>query len=267
MNKPGFAISVIGFLLLLYPSANADTIAFFYALDKDFETLKAETQSAGQSIKVGSRTIPVLLFNSHRVYAVKMGSGAAETAISAQALLGRVNCDEAFSVGPIGGLSDKLKVGSWYRVGEIIGYQKGSWTKAGFQLSANASWKLTNAPPKYLPELFQKLNNIKVASGELFVASDNYRAQLRETTGSDAVDMNLFGLLTVCTDHHLPLVCWRVASDHADDNASDDFKKFVAHYDGAGGKAVAEIIKNLPLNPNSPDAYPNLRKLLSEPSK
>ena len=56
----------------------------------------------------------------------------------------------------------------------------------------------------------------------------------------------------------------RVASDCADDNASEDFKKFVADYDGAGGKAVAEIIKNLPPNPNSPEAYPNLRKILSQ---
>jgi hypothetical protein len=40
--------------------------------------------------------------------------------------------------------------------------------------------------------------------------------------------------------------------------------KFVVAYDGAGGKAVAEIIKNLPANPNSPAAYPNLNNLLSE---
>lgn len=79
--------------------------------------------------------------------------------------------------------------------------------------------------------------------------------------------MNLFGLVTVCADHRLPLVGWRIVSDHANDIASEDFKKFVANYGGAGGKAVAEIIKNLPTNPNSLDAYPNLRKILSEPSK
>lgn len=254
----------VAFLSLAHLPANADTVAFFYALDKDFETLKAEAQSAGQSIKVGSRTIPVLMLSSHRVYAVKMGSGAVETAASAQALLARVHCDEAFSVGPVGALSGKLQVGAWYQASEVISYQKGSWTKTGFELSENASRKLTNAPPKNLPELFQKLTDIKVASGEIFVASDNYRAQLRETTGADAADMNLFGLVTVCADHQLPLTCWRVVSDHADDNANEDFKKFVANYDGAGGKAVAEIIKNLPANPNSPDDYTNLRKILSQ---
>lgn len=256
-----------GLLLFAHISAIADTVAFFYALDNDFQTLKTQAQSVGQPLKVGSRSLAVLQIGAHRVYAVKMGSGAVETAASAQALLARVRCDEAFSVGPVGGLSDKLKIGAWYQVGEIIGYQKGSWTKTGFQLSANAEWKLTNAFTGILPDLFQKLINIKVASGEIFVASDNYRAQLHETTGADAVDMNLFGLATVCADHQLPLTCWRIASDHADDNASDDFKKFVANYDGVGGKAIAEIIKNLPANPNSPETYPNLRKILSEQSK
>jgi nucleoside phosphorylase len=264
MNSGKIIALFVAILSLANLSANADTVAFFYALDKDFETLKAEAQPVSQSIKVGSRTIQALSLNSHRVYAVKMGAGAVETATSAQALLARVHCDEAFSVGPVGELSDKLKVGTWHQAREIVAYQKGSWTKTGFQLSANATLNLTNASPTNPPELFQKLDSIKVASGEIFVASDNYRAQLRETTDADAVDMNLFGLATVCADHQLPLTCWRIVSDHADDNASEDFKNFVANYDGAGGKAVAEIIKNLPANPNSPEAYPNLRKILSQ---
>lgn len=98
----------------------------------------------------------------------------------------------------------------------------------------------------------------------MFIASDNFRAQLPDTTGCDAVDMNLFGLLTVCNDHHLPLTCWRMVSDKADDNASEDFRKFVGSYDGAGGKAIAELISNLPANPNSPESYPNLNKALSK---
>ncbi|MGI8966140.1 MAG: hypothetical protein ACR2H1_08665 [Limisphaerales bacterium] len=244
----------------------ADTIAFFYALDKDFDALKTQADPAGQSIKVGTRNLAVLQIKTHKVYGVKMGSGAVETAASAQALLARVKCDAAFSVGPVGALSDKLKIGSWHCVGEAVNYQKGSWTKSGFQLSPLSTTSLqTNSTEKFkLPELFQKLDVIKVASGEIFIASDDYRSQLRETTGAEAVDMNLFGLTAVCADHYLPLTCWRVVSDKANDNASEDFRKFVGSYDGAGGKAVAELIANLPANPNSPTSYPNLNKALSK---
>ena len=255
-------------LTLFFLAANllrADTVAFFYALEKDLDTLKAEAQP-GASLKVGSRSIAMLQLGAHRVYAVKMGSGAVETATSAQALLARVRCDMAFSTGPVGGISDKLAVGTWYRVGEVVCYQKGSWTTAGFQISPAATVSLTNVAVTnlVLPELFQKVDSIRIASGEIFSASENFRAQLRDTTGAEAVDMNLFGLTTVCNDHHLPLVCWRVVSDKANDSASEDFKKFAATYDGAGGKAVAEIIKHLPANPNSPDSYPNLKKALEK---
>ncbi len=265
MSRVVFKTVIVAFVFLFEIQVRGDTIAFFYALDKDFEALKAQAESAGQPIKVGSRNIAVLQIKTHKVYAVKMGSGAVETAVSAQGLLSRMKCDAGFSVGPVGALSDKLKIGSWHRVEVVANFQRGSWTKSGFQLSPPSATSLqTNLTDKFkLPELFQKLEAIKVASGEIFIASGNYRTQVRETTGADAVDMNLFGLITVCADHHLPLHCWRVVSDKADDNASEDFRKFVENYDGAGGKALAELIANLPPNPNSPQSYPNLNKALS----
>ena len=119
-----------------------------------------------------------------------------------------------------------------------------------------------------IPARFQKAKEISVASGEVFVASGSYRQQLREQTHADAVDMNLFGLLTVCADHHVLLLNWRIVSDRADDSAGEDFRKFTQTYDGAGGKAVAELIRHLPPNPNSPESYPELQKLLQPtPSK
>ena len=112
--------------------------------------------------------------------------------------------------------------------------------------------------------MFTNTPAIKVASGEVFVASDQYRAQLHQMTGAETVDMNLSGLLAVCADHQVPIYAWRIASDRADDHASEDFRKFVATYDGAGGRAIAEIISNLPANPNAADSYPNLKKFLTE---
>src|SRR5258707_9194175 len=158
--------------------ARGDNIAFFYALEQDFQSLKAQGQEVGQPLKAGVRSIAVLELGIHRVYAVKMGSGAVETAASTQALLAKVRCDAAFSVGVVGGLADKLRTGSWYRVSEVISYQRGSWTRNGFQLSSSAALdQKSDYPTKgTLPVLFQNVPMIKVASGEVFVASDNYRA-------------------------------------------------------------------------------------------
>ncbi len=248
---------------LLPLRGSSETIAFFYALDQDFQTLKTNGTPAGAPLKIGSRTIASLQLDTHRVYAVKMGSGAVETAASAQALLARIRCDIAFTVGPVGALSDAVHVGSWHTVTNVVAYQKGAWTANGFQPSPISPMVAeTNVTALILPALFATNASITVASGEMFVASSSQRQQLHDSTGADAVDMNLFGLTAVCADHRVPLFIWRIASDKADDNASEAFKKFASTYDGAGGQAVARIIATLPVNSNTPAAYPNLLKAL-----
>ena len=262
----GRAISAIIALFLGVAPACADEIAFFYALDADFQALKSEAAATRQPVKIGDRSVQVLSLAKHKIYAVKMGSGAVETTASAQAVLARFRCDRAFSLGPVGGLSDELEIGKWYRVVSVVPYQKGSWTGSGFQPNKDsANTGEEDALAKLaLPKLFSGLKPITVASGEIFIASSDYRQQLREQTRAEAVDMNLFGLLAVCAGHHLPLINWRIVSDKADDKAGEDFRKFTETYDGAGGKALAELIRNLPPNPNPPKSYPELDKLLKE---
>ncbi len=51
-------------------------------------------------------------------------------------------------------------------------------------------------------------------------------------------------------------------SDHADEKASEDFAAFLKSYDGKGGKMVAEIIQELPVEQNEPAAHDALRELL-----
>ncbi|MBU1692578.1 MAG: hypothetical protein KKC51_01305 [Verrucomicrobia bacterium] len=96
------------------------------------------------------------------------------------------------------------------------------------------------------------------------MASPSEHDRLRATTGADAVDMNSFGLALVCADHGVPLFAWKIISDHADENASETFRAFVADYQGEGGKALAEIIVALPENPHDPTSYPAIQKLLRE---
>ena len=74
---------------------------------------------ARQAVKIGERAIQVVSLGKHKVYAIKMGSGAVETAVSAQALLARFRCDRAYSLGPVGALSDELTIGKWYP-GEVV---------------------------------------------------------------------------------------------------------------------------------------------------
>ena len=244
--------------------AHGDTIGFFYALDADLQGLKTLAREMGQSAKVGTRSIQRLQLGTHTIYAVKMGSGAVETAASAQALLARSRCDWAFSLGPAGALSDSNETGLWCRVTHVIAWQHGS--SASTDSSGSPSWDSdwSRLPVTNLPSPLETTSTISVASGEQFISTTGDRDRLQATTQADAVDMNSYGLSLVCADHGVPLFSWKIVSDHADENASETFRNFITSYSGEGGKALAKIIQALPANPNDPSSYPAIEKILRE---
>ena len=252
-------------LLLVLPfPAKSDTIAFFFALDADLQGLKTVARELGQSASVGTRSIQRLRLGSHTIHAVKMGSGAVETAASAQALLARNRCDWAFSLGPAGALADTIVTGRWYKVGKVVAWQHGS--SASASPSDFPSWdtdwsklQATNVPPP-----LGTASNLTVASGEQFISTTEDRERLQALSQADAVDMNGYGLALVCADHGVPLFSWKVVSDGADEEASETFRAFIASYSGEGGKAFAQIIQSLPPNPNDPSSYPAIEKTLRE---
>ena len=243
-------------LTLILPSARADTIAFFYALDADLKGLKTSAQYLGQAT-VGSRSIQRLQLGPHTIHAIKMGSGAVETAASAQALLGRTRCDWAFSLGPAGALSDAVSTGTWHRVEQVKAWQRGGGGGAW-----NTDW--SRFPVAQLPPPLDTVSAIALASGEQFISTTGDRDRVQALTQADAVDMNSFGLALVCADHGVPLFSWKIFSDQADEHASETFRSFVSTYAGEGGKALADIIQALPANPNDPASYPAIRQLLRE---
>ena len=248
----------------LAPSSKADTIAFFYALDADLQGLKTVARELGQSASVGTRSIQRLRLGSHTIHAVKMGSGAVETAASAQALLARNRCDWAFSLGPAGALAETVSTGSWYRVARVVAWQHGSSASASPSDSPSWNTDWTKLPATNIPPPLGTASNLVVASGEQFISTSGDRDRLQALSLADAVDMNGYGLALVCADHGVPLFSWKVVSDRADEDASETFKAFIASYSGEGGKALAEVIQSLPANPNDPSSYPAIERALRE---
>ena len=245
-------------LVLCMPIAKGDAIGFFYALDADLQGLKTQARELGQSVPVGSRSIQRLQLGAHTIYAVKMGSGAVETAASAQALLSRFRCDWAFSLGPAGALSDTLETNGWHRASRVLAWQRGK-----IDLTWDTDW--SRFPVPNLPAPLHTPSAISVASGEQFISTTSDREGVQAITQADAVDMNSFGLSLVCADHGVALFSWKIISDRADENAPETFRAFTSTYSGEGGEALAEIIRALPANPNDPASYPAIEKMLREP--
>jgi adenosylhomocysteine nucleosidase len=244
--------------------AQADNVAFFYALDADMKALRQGMAKPPHRIRVGSREISCWETGVHRLFAVKMEPGAIQTAISAQAVMGKFRCDYAVSSGPVGEIDGKRRIGEWVLVDRVIPYQRGSEGQAGFQMSPDAARGIRLATEGWLPPSLKRDAPVAVASGEVFCASSLFRERLAEMAGAAVIDMNLAGLAAVCADHGVPLVAWRVVSDHADEHADEDFRAFATAYEGQGGKWVIEFVRRLPKNENDPSSYGNLDSLLKE---
>ncbi len=256
-----FCTFLLAFCLLTVAGARADNVAVLLALEADMKALTAAGTSAGQPAAVGSRKVQRIQIGPHRVYAALMGSGCVETAVTTEALLGRYRCDVALSLGPAGGLVDDAKPGSWWRVTGCVVQGKtggeGSAEKPLLTALLPENWKQA--------EPLASARTARLSAGETFISTSAQRQSLT-TSGAWLVDMNTHGLAVGCANHQVPLHVWRVVSDKADEDASGTFRSFVTGYDGAGGKALAELIKNLPANPKAAGSYPGIRKLLDEAS-
>jgi adenosylhomocysteine nucleosidase len=244
--------------LALVPVSEGRTVAFLFALDADWKAFQEAALAKPRAREMGGRTIFEVKVGDATVYATKMEAGCVQTAISAQALLANRKVDLAVSVGPVGSLDDDLAVGSWAVVNAVVPWQKTEFAK----ISADSVPKIAFPALEPLPASLAERMPVSVASGEQFIASASQRAELALATGCQAVDMNLFGLVSVLDLHAVPSVHLRVASDKADESAGEDFMSFVEAYTGEGGRMAAEIIAGLPPDMTSPTQYPALEKLL-----
>lgn len=246
--------------------ANGQTIAVFYALDADFGTLSRAADAKVSSKKVAGTTVTSLRFGSRTVAVAKMGAGCVETASSVQSVLSNVSPELVISIGPAGAISDGVPLQEWYLISSVVAYQVGTATPSGIIQKESANWKGSDGQKfGVFPEIWKTAKRVNVASGELFVASNAEREQIRSSTRAELVDMNLFGLAAVCSRNTVPWIAWKITSDRADDEAPATFKKFVDYYKGQGGTAVAEFIKQLPANPASLQSYDNIQKALQNP--
>jgi nucleoside phosphorylase len=74
--------------------------------------------------------------------------------------------------------------------------------------------------------------------------------------------MNSYGAALACEKSKVPLLVLKIRSDAADEAASEDFKRFIAQYQGDLGREVRAWIQSLPLSPDSPQAYDEIQRLL-----
>lgn len=250
----GFTIFLLLSTFLIPDLIARQPVAIFFALSQDIETLRKELKQnppratfLGTSIERFSLDQPII--------SVKVPPGCALSAAFVSAFCSTYKPFIVFSIGPAGGLNASYLLGSWHQVSMVSGYQRGTRDLIGWKQEPAATIPLSKGA---------NTSTFVVASGETFCASTEFRDEIRRETKGDAVDMTLFGIATACNLHHIPLIAFRVISDHADEKAVEDFNTFVSQYDGEGARRVLHVLDTLPPDPESPESYKALKTLLQD---
>jgi nucleoside phosphorylase len=246
-------------------SAYAGTIGWFYALDEDKAAFE---RVSGAPVRTTTSTGGTVCYEYrvgfHRVVAAKMGSGCVTTAVTVARVLALNPVDRVISTGPAGYICNDGKPGTWFRIGEVVAWQQGSAKEGRILPSANSERKIDFEKDGWPEGVWTGFTPARIVSGEVFVASGEKRSELAREFKAELVEMNAFGLLAAVEGMNKPVLMLRVASDMADDRASEDFSAFLKTYDGAGGTMVAELVKALPVGKDEPAAHDALRGLLEE---
>lgn len=256
MRHLWFLIPFVAVSILSGFQACAGDVIFFYALDADLSKLRGD--AVADTRESNGTVIQSFRVGAHRVVAARMGVGNIETALNAIQTLNFRPPDLVISEGPAGGLHEGVRPGSVFRIGRVVGYQRGTFGENGWSLAPEAGVDLMIQEAG----LADDLPVCGLAAGDAFVASAAARDQIRSLTGADLVDMNSYGLMLACRRTRSPVVILKIVSDGAGEKAGEEFRSFIESYGGMLGEKARGVILGMPASPESPDAHENIRRLL-----
>ena len=119
--------------------ADAATIGFLYALDTDWQAFVKASGGQPVSSNSGDRRIQQLTTEKHVIWAVKMGSGCAQTAVSTTCLLHKAPLDLIITAGPAGSLTDSLTPGTLVVIDRMVAWQTNGGQAVPLQLPSIAA--------------------------------------------------------------------------------------------------------------------------------
>ncbi len=246
--------------------AGAATIGFLYALDKDWQAFLSAAGGQPELYTSGDRRLHKLAAGGHVIWAVKMGSGCAETAVSTTCLLHRGRFDLIITAGPAGSLNDTLGPGTQVLIDRLLPWQTNG-SKVTFMppsmIVATRQGGRVEAAPRWLLSGGQELPGVVCASGEFFVNTTAQRQEL--AAQAQIVDMNTLGVETAAAAWKVPCLHLRVISDRANESAKEQFLAFEKTWGGSCGSMAWTVVKSLKPDPSHPKSYEALNKLLADP--
>ena len=176
------------------------------------------------------------------------GVGKVNAAATTQAIISEFYPDAVINVGLAGGCDPSLPVGTAVVATRLCYHDMDNLIKQGFPDLQHCF--LTDPGIQALVK--DVLSNMEVpfkegiiATGDMFVNSDEVREDIVRRTGCLCVDMDSAAVANVCARNSVPVVSVRVLSDSANETATDDFSFSAVKYSELSAEMVSRICRSL----------------------
>ena len=185
--------------------------------------------------------------NGTDVVVAQAGVGKVNAAVTAQTMILEYGVDMLINIGVAGGIADSLKIGDIVVASSLVEHDMDTTAigdEPGFitgidKVYMDTDKKVSDMILECADDL--KLNTLSgvIATGDIFVSTDQVRDRLRNQFNAVAAEMEGGAIGHVCTMNNIPFAVLRAMSDCANDDSKVDFPIFATE----AAKKSIEIIK------------------------
>lgn len=185
--------------------------------------------------------------NGTEVVVAQAGVGKVNASVTAQTMILRYGVNALINIGVAGGIEPSLKIGDIVVASSLVEHDMDTTAvgdEPGFITGIDKVYMDTDKDISDL--IFECSENLGlhtvrgvIATGDIFVSTDDVRDRLRSQFNAAAAEMEGGAIGHVCTMNNIPFAVLRAMSDCANDDSKVDFPTFAAE----AAKKSIEIIK------------------------
>ena len=185
--------------------------------------------------------------NGTDVVVAQAGVGKVNASVTAQTMILKYGVDVLINIGVAGGIESSLKIGDIVVASSLVEHDMDTTAvgdEPGFitgidKVYMDTDKNISNLIFECAEDLGLHTVRGVIATGDIFVSTDDVRDRLRSQFNAAAAEMEGGAIGHVCTMNNIPFAVLRAMSDCANDDSKVDFPTFAAE----AAKKSIEIIK------------------------
>ncbi|NLL91229.1 MAG: 5'-methylthioadenosine/S-adenosylhomocysteine nucleosidase [Ruminococcaceae bacterium] len=197
-------------------------IGIVCAMEDEISLLRQYLGKEEQKINSGI-SISEYIYEGHSVFLAVSGIGKVFASIAASVLLSTYKCDLILNTGLAGSCDSDLMPGDAVLVNKVFFHDFDERVYDDVNKGFDSDIDLLKLSSDAVLQLGIKHKTGVCATGDVFVDDSIKKDAIIAKTGCKCIEMELAAIAQACKAFSIPFTSLKVISDHADENAEDDF--------------------------------------------